>query len=75
MTKAARNYLFELGLRRHIGEQCLEVLLEINTAFYLYHERLKENKHHGTIASDYQKFHFYHVRGEQFEILHLFRSC
>ena len=72
MSKAARNPLFAVGLRRHLGEQCMDVLPEQNKVFHMYHERLKENKHHGAITSDLQDFTSIMHREKRFEILHLF---
>lgn len=56
LDKTARSPLFAVGFRRYLGEFCLEVLLEKDMAFHLYHEKDCRENYYLARQENYKKF-------------------
>lgn len=55
LDKTERSPLFAVGFRRYLGEACLEVLLEKDMAFHLYHEKDGHEDYYLARQENYKK--------------------
>lgn len=55
LDKPSRSPLFAVGFRRYIGELCLDILLEKDMAFHLYHEKDNNEKYYQARLENYKK--------------------
>ena len=53
---SARSPLFAVGFRRYLGEHCLDVLLEKQMAFHLYHDKDNRENYYVARKENYKKF-------------------
>ncbi len=53
---SARSPLFSVGFRRYLGESCLEVLVEKDMVFHLYHDKEHHENYYLSRKENYKKF-------------------
>lgn len=56
IDRSARAPLFAMGFRRYLGEHCLEVLIEKDMAFHLYHSKDNSESYYQARNENYKEF-------------------
>lgn len=56
INKTARSPLFSEGFRRYLGRLCLDILLEKDMVFHLYHKKTKESKYYKSRPNNFNFF-------------------
>ncbi|MCZ4060269.1 galactosyltransferase-related protein [Pantoea sp. LMR881] len=60
VNRTARSPLFALGFRKYIGELCLDLLLEKDLTFHMFHTKDNNLNYYSNRNSNFEKFRLIH---------------